>query len=158
MVNEGIEIIGIAEVNINWSKIIIKENIYSSKDIWFKERSIITGYNKSTLSDGPFQSGDTAIMAVGKVSCRTIKTGKEFSKLGCWSWMLLRGKKNIRTIIITVYCPIVSASTGGAYSQQLETLAIMIIHNDLSSKFWIDLNKDTSKWIHQGEQIILMWD
>ena len=28
MINEGISIVGISEGNINWSKILIKENIY----------------------------------------------------------------------------------------------------------------------------------
>ena len=72
--------------------------------------------------------------------------------------MLLQGKDNIRTIIITTYSPKEIASTGRAYSQQLEILEIMKIQNDPRTQFWIDLNKDISKWIHQGEQIILMGD
>ena len=32
----------------------------------------------------------------------------------------------------------------------------MKIENGLRTQFWMDLNKDISKWIHQGEQIILM--
>ena len=35
MINGEIVIIGIAEVNINWSKIPIKENIYNRTDGWF---------------------------------------------------------------------------------------------------------------------------
>ena len=65
---------------------------------------------------------------------------------------------SVRTRIITVYCPTVSASSGGAYSQQLEALAIMKIQNDPSNQFWIDLNTEILKWIHQGEQIIIMGD
>ena len=26
------------------------------------------------------------------------------------------------------------------------------------NQFWIDLNKEIPKWIHQGEQIILIWN
>ena len=32
MINEGIAIVGLTEVNSNWSKITIKENIYNSMD------------------------------------------------------------------------------------------------------------------------------
>ena len=32
IINEGIVIIRLAKVNINWSKITIKENIYNSRD------------------------------------------------------------------------------------------------------------------------------
>ena len=34
----------------------------------------------------------------------------------------------------------------------------MKIQNYSRTQFWIDLNKEISKWIHQGEQIILMGD
>ena len=34
----------------------------------------------------------------------------------------------------------------------------MKIENGLRTQFWMDLNKDISKWIHQGEQIILLGD
>ena len=55
-----------------------------------------------------------------------------------------------RTRIITEYCPTASASAGGAYNQQLESLAIMEIQNYPITKSWIDINKEISKWTHQG--------
>ena len=141
MINEGIAIIGPAGVNSNRSKITITENIYNRTDRWLKTRSISTGYNQVPISDGPFQRGDTDIMEVDKVSCREIATGQGFRNLGHWSWILLQGKNNIITRIITAYCPTVRASPGGAYSQQLEALAIMKIKNVPRTQFWIDLNK-----------------
>ena len=48
-INEGIEIIELAEVNSNWSKIPIKENIYNKTEVWLKTRKIITGYNRVTI-------------------------------------------------------------------------------------------------------------
>ena len=101
MINEGISILCVKEVNRNWSKIPIRENISNRKDGWFKIRIISIGYNKVTISSGTFQSGGTDIMAVDELSCKLIVTGQEFSNLGHWSWMLLLGKKNIITIIIT---------------------------------------------------------
>ena len=44
-INEEIAIIGIAEINSDWSKIPMKENIYNRKDGWIKTKRIITGYN-----------------------------------------------------------------------------------------------------------------
>ena len=122
MINKVIEIVGIAEVNRSWSRISIKDIIYNRTDGWFKTSSISAVYNRVANSDRPFQSGDTAIMAVDEVSCRVIKTGQEFRNMGCWSWMLLQVKKNVRTRIITAYWPTVSASAGGAYIQQLEQI------------------------------------
>ena len=72
MFNEVISLVGLAEVNSNWIKITIKVHIYNRSYGWFKIRSISTGYNWVTTSEGPFQSGGTAIMVVDEVSCRAI--------------------------------------------------------------------------------------
>ena len=82
MINEGISIVCLAEVNINWSKIPIKENVYNRKDGWFETIRISTGYNQVTASDGLFQIGVTAIVAVDEVSCRVIAIGQELRTLG----------------------------------------------------------------------------
>ena len=37
MINEGISIVGIAEVNRNWSKMTIKDNIHKRMDGLFKQ-------------------------------------------------------------------------------------------------------------------------
>ena len=64
----------------------------------------------------------------------------------------------MRNRIVTTYFPIVSASAGGAYSQQIETLAILRYQNDPIIQIWVDINKEISTWIYQGEQIILVGD
>ena len=126
IINERIEIIGLTEVNSNWSKITMTENIYNRMDGCFK---ISTGYKKATISSRPFQSGGTSFMAVDEVAYRGIGTGQEFRNLGRWSWMLLQGNNNMRYRINTVYYPTASTSSGGAYSKQLKALPIMEIQN-----------------------------
>ena len=118
MINEVIEITGLIEVNSNWSKIPVKENKYNRTDGWFKTRSISTEYNRVAIFYGSFQSGGKYIVAIDEVSYRVIATGQEFSNLGHLSWVMLRGKKNVRTRIINAYFPTVSASAGGSYIQQ----------------------------------------
>ena len=59
------------------------------------------------------------------------------------------------TRIITSYFTKNSTSTGGAYTQQLEALTITKIQNYPRTQFWIDINKEISKWTHKGEQIML---
>ena len=127
-------------------------------DGWLKTRRNRTGYKRVTTSDGTFLSGGTEIMSVDEVSFIVIVIGQESWNLGSWSWMLLRGKKNVITRIITTYFPTVGAITGGAYSRKLESLTMMKIQNDPRTQFWIDLNTEILKWIHQGEQIILIGD
>ena len=113
MINKVIAIIGLAQIDSNWSKIPIKENIYNMTDGWFKIRRISTGYNRFTTSDGTFKSGGTYIILMDEVSCREIAISQELQNLGRWSWKILWGKNNVRTITITVYCPTVSAGAGG---------------------------------------------
>ena len=125
IINERIAIIGLSEIKSTWSKIPIRENIYNRTDRWLKTRRFITGYNKVTISGGSFQSRSTYIIVADELSCREIATGQELINLGRWSWVFLRGKNNMRTRIITAYLPTASASEGVAYSQQLESLAIM---------------------------------
>ena len=67
MINEGIAMVKLSEVNDNWRKFPIKENIYNRTDGWLEKRSISTGYNQVTTYDGPFQSMGTVIMAVDEV-------------------------------------------------------------------------------------------
>ena len=64
-------------------------------------------------------------MVVDGVSRREIGTGQELRNLGCWSWMLLQGKKNTITRIINAYCPTTGAIAGGSYRRQLKYLTIM---------------------------------
>ena len=68
-------------------------------------------------------------MEVDEVSCRAIEIGQEFRNLGRWSWMLMQGKNNVRTMIVTTYCPIVNSIIGGAYIKQLEYLTVVKIQN-----------------------------
>ena len=65
-------------------------------------------------------------------------------------------KINMRKIIISTYCPAASGSAGKAHSQKLEALEIMKIQNYPRTQLWMNLNKEISKWTHQGEEIILM--
>ena len=84
-------------------------------------------------------------MAIDEVLCRAIETDHKFRNPCCWSWMMLQGKNNTRTRIITTYCPTVSAITGGSYSQQLEDLTNMKVKNYPRTQLWIDLNTDILK-------------
>ena len=72
--------------------------------------------------------------------------------------MFLQGKNKMRNRIVTTYFPIVSASAGVSYSYQLEALVIIKIRNDPRTQFWIVMNTEILKWIHQVEQIILVGD
>ena len=79
---------GITKVNSNWSKIPIKDHIYNRTDGWFKTRSISTGYDLANNTDGMYQSGGTAIMAMNEVSCRDIEIGHVLRNMSHLSWMM----------------------------------------------------------------------
>ena len=70
--------------------------------------------------------------------------------------MMMRGRENVITRMITAYFPTVSVSTGGVYSKKLEDLTIMKIQNDPRTQLWIDLTTKIAKWVCQGEQLIVL--
>ena len=52
----------------------------------------------------------------------------------------------------------VSAITGGAYSQQWEARTTIKIQIYPRNQLWIDLNTDTAEWMNHGEQLIIVGD
>ena len=52
----------------------------------------------------------------------------------------------------------VSAITGGTYSQQWEPHTTIKIQIYPRPQLWIDLNTDIAEWMNHGEQLILMED
>ena len=122
----------------------------------FKKGGLVHDINGPLLPTYHFKVKGKAIMEMDELSCRAIEIFQEFWNLSCWSWMLLRRNNNARTRIVTAYYPTVSASTRGAYIEQLESLKIMKIQNDPRNQSWIELSTDIAKFMDQVEQIIIM--
>jgi hypothetical protein len=64
--------------------------------------------------------GGTAIVAMLETKTRVLKKGEDPHKLGRWTWMLLQGRHDHHTHMVSVYRPNKNLTTAGTvYRQQL---------------------------------------
>jgi len=98
------DIIGLAETNVNWTKLSNSNSLYSRVKSMWREFKTITSHN-FTENMGKCQRGGTCMFTVAQISHRMSKSGKDKRGLGRWTWMEFQGRGNLRTRIITAYRP-----------------------------------------------------
>ena len=101
----GIDILGLTEVNNNWSKAETHDNIWERTYGWYRQRKMATSYNSKQISSSQFQRGGTITLATEKMAGRTIEARSDKNKMGRWSWILLKGKEGKSIRAITMYRP-----------------------------------------------------
>lgn len=107
-----------------------------------------------------FQWGGTAVIAYDTLANMTRSSGADEDGLGRWSWLLLEGYNDRKVRVVSAYNPCRTRSTQFAtvYSQQRRYF--LSKHMDVCPRqqFRLDLCRLCTKWINQGELIILMID
>ena len=104
------------------------------------------------------QYGGNAIMATNAMAHKVFRCRYDRSGLGRWAWMLIQGKHNTLTQIVSAYCPVhhtIKGSKGQhtVYAQQLRHLS-----KDPIAAFWNDLKESLQEWHDNGEQLIVCGD
>ena len=97
-------------------------------------------------------------VALNQITNTVMQSGADPS-MGRWSWMLLRGKHDVKTIVITAYRPCKNnKGYNTVYSQQLRFLTAKQL-DICPRKAWLDdLKAFIQNKIASGIQIILMGD
>ena len=126
-----------AEIGVHWPSVPSEDRIWERTSSWFDDRRLAVAYNSQDTTTRRSQYGGTMIMAVNKMSHKVCKCGHD--ELGRWAWMLIQGKHNTYTRMISAYCPVRSRIQGGVgqstvYAQQLRAL-----QKDPITAFWNDL-------------------
>ena len=154
MTNNKVDVMGLAETNVNWGKIQTRHTLWDRTKRWFEHRRIAVSYNtKDTLSK-KYQPGGTATLVTNEVAHRVKESGFDVSGLGRWSWTVITGKQRCTTRIITVYCPTRSGTgMSTVYTQQLTHLK-----QNPTTAFWNDLAQAIVDWQAAGEQLVIMGD
>ena len=113
-----IDVLGLAETNINWSHD-AKSSFMANASLRFFHATRLAMSSCYTTKEG-YWPGGTAMITKGGVSGRVQQRGAD--KLGRFSWMALRGRKETGIIAITVYRVCQNAGTKAgedtAYMQQ----------------------------------------
>lgn len=153
MEEADIDVMSLTETNVKWSLVEEKDRIWARVSSWFENVRVAVGYNTLDTNASRDQRGGTALIIRGKLAL-TMTTGADESKLGRWTWVLIKGTNNTNTRIVSAYSP--SGSGRGlttVYSQQLS-----VLKDDPIRKFWEDLGVQLRKWTHKGERLILLGD
>ena len=147
-----------AEVGTNWSKMRKGQDL-STLFRTNTEAKTICGYNKhDNIERG--QEGGTAIIALDSAATMVSKSGTDFTGLGRWSWMWIRGKGNHHTRIIAAYqlCRNNSKGVESNYALQRQYFRERGDTRCPRLIFRSQLIKQLEKWKQEGDRIILMMD
>ena len=154
IVDNSVDVMGIAETNVNWMKVKNKDTLWDRTKAWAPDRRLGVSYNLHQRIPSKAQPGGTATIAVNDMAHRYKECGYDPSGLGRWSWIMVSGKQQCVTRFVTVYAP----QKGGrglntVYEQQLAHLKTNPIR-----AFWSDLARSIALWQSKGEQLIIMGD
>ena len=156
--NKGIDLMCMAEMGVNWKRIPQRDNIWERTKHWFEEIRVAASFNTKDHLARRSQYGGTAMLGINALASKINRTGYDSSGLGRWSWILMRGKRDTVTRIVTAYCPVKPSTTGiqgqyTVYAQHLRAFS-----TDPIQAFWTDLGKDIDKWTEAEEHLILCGD
>ena len=161
MVNKEVDIMALAEMNINWSKLRRNNTLPQVCKKWFKTSKATVAYNQherrmSTKS----QPGGTTIISVGDMALRHHKHKYDVKKLGRWSLQSFQGKNGLTTRIVSVYVPILMTEYGErkVSTQQQRVLLQLGIKTHYIKVFFQDLWDQIDKWINNGNHLIICGD
>ena len=158
---KGIDIMGIQEANINWSRCSQNERFtHRMKSMNWRFMKGSTSHNKHFDSHSKSMFGGTITLAVEEVAQATTTMGADHTGLGRWSWLKIESKK-FSTRIISVYKPNIvkdPEKPGAVYMQQYcywTSKNKDVCPNEMLVKQLVDL---IVKWRAKKERIILMID
>ena len=98
MEEKEMDILGIAETNINWTDAKRLETNMAIK-MRFGQGQMVASSSKASKEG--YLPGGTAMIAQGRVTGRIIKKGMD--DMGRFTWMILKGKSDKQIMIITAY-------------------------------------------------------
>lgn len=118
MMKLKIDVLGLIETNINWS-LDAKSSFITAASLRFNKITRLAMSSSFTVKEG-YWPGGTAMVTQGPVCGRVQQRGAD--KMGRFSWMALRGRRETGVIVITVYrvCQNCATRAGSdtAYMQQ----------------------------------------
>jgi hypothetical protein len=155
--NLQIDILGIAETNVNWTEPrrqyaqhILKQNV---------QQSHISASSSTEVGCEEYQPGGVASCITGKWTGNIIETISDKSGLGRWAGHIIAGKNNKNIVIITAYRPVKATGFLTTYQQQWRILRQQNDPNPTPRQHILkELEKCILTWTAKSYEIILMWD
>jgi hypothetical protein len=152
-----IDVMGLAEVNINWSRLPIDSRLHGRfRGAW--ERVHILNSNLHGDSE-PFQRGGTALFSFNQLVSRIRQSGTDLRRLGRWCWVRYEGTNGLGLRVITGYRPCRN-TTGpmSVYNQQRRALFQEVDAPEPLATYDADLLALIDAWLLSSDHVILMLD
>ena len=153
-----IDLMNMAEMGIHWNSIPHRDSIWERTQGWFDEIRLSVAYNKNDPLARRSQYGGVTMMAINSLVSKINTCGYDSAGLGRWSWMLMRGKRDTITRVITAYCPCRSTASGHMGQHTVYAQHLRLSSKDPIKAFWDDLSKEIDKWRSAEEQLIICGD
>ena len=103
--NYDVDVICLTETNKDWRKVDQSNTIWNGTGSWRKSRRVQVGHNISRPVSKEFGVGGTTMVAFDDLVWRITDQGEDDRLLGRWSYITITGKNNLKTTIVTCYCP-----------------------------------------------------
>jgi hypothetical protein len=87
------DILGLQEMNTNWKKKVMTEQVTELTHGWFTQFRLNIAYYKNYQLEETHQPGGVAQWAIGSVANRANERGEDKEGLGRWTWQRIQGRK-----------------------------------------------------------------
>lgn len=163
LIDNNFSYAGLTETNKDWRNFSYADSIWGATESWFEHRTVQVSQNTNLDARSECLYGGTASMAMGELTFRICAKGQDARNLGRWSTTTVRGKNELKTTIITCYCPVFGRGPLSSYSQHLKYMADNpdLIPDDITcprNLFGFDLKSLVTSLQQEDHQIILMGD
>ena len=148
------------ETNVNWNHD-ARNYLHSAAHLRFNNTSRCVMSSSRASPNDTYLPGGTAMITQGKFSGRIISRGMD--RLGSFTWMAIRGKKDIGVIAITAYrvCQRAGTKSGPdtAFTRQCIQMREEWDKNpDPRNKIFKNMNEILDEWMGKGFHPIVMID
>lgn len=160
LVQNEVDIVGWQEIGLAQHMFQKHERLAERLRDYRRKQIRVSSSNNKHEAIEKFQWGGTATIAYDTLANMARSSGADEDGIGRWSWIQLEGHNNRRIRVISAYnpCRTTTSQFATVYAQQKRYWLSQ--HKDVCprQKFRIDLCNLCSKWIQQGEYILLLID
>ena len=153
-----IDIMGVAETNVNWKKSRQQDRLYERTKRWWQTSKVHQASNTTDKNSPKHQFGGVANFSVGKIAYKCQDHGKDPTNLGRWVWTRYRGQGSIKLKVITAYAPGPYTTVGSVNAQHQLLFDSQNKKRESRAAFKQDLLEMVAESIAGGDQVMLLMD
>ena len=143
---EEVDMMGIVEANICWTKADPKDRLSVRTRGWLKCSNV--KYAHHSLEPMIFilsQPGGVVSVIVDRTTYKVDGSGKDFTGLGRYAWTKFKGRNGMHLRVIIVYRPCKTAGSETAYAQHVRFLMKVKDERDQQEVLLDDLETEITK-------------